>query len=90
MPVDLFDRGESISLLRRWLPDLTEEDADRVADALDNLPLALTQAAAYLQESGLTAQAYLQLLTRQASAILAQGLPATYPVSLAASLQLGV
>ena len=88
LTVDVFDRGESVSLLRQRLPQLTEDDAGRVADALDNLPLALTQAAAYLQETGLTADAYLQLLTRRATAILAHGIPATYRVSLAASLQL--
>jgi hypothetical protein len=87
VPVDVFDQSESVSLLRQRLPDLTE-DAGRVADALDNLPLALTQAAAYLQETGLPAHAYLQLLAHRANAILAQGMPATYPVSLAASLHL--
>jgi hypothetical protein len=88
LPVDVFDRGESVSLLRQRLPDLTEDDAGRVADALDNLPLALTQAAAYLQQSGLTAQAYRQLVANRVSAILDQEVPATYPISLAASLQL--
>jgi tetratricopeptide (TPR) repeat protein len=90
LPVDLFDRAESISLLRHRLPQLAEDDAGRVADALDNLPLALTQAAAYLQETGLTADGYLQLLTRRASAILAQGISAIYRLSLAASLHLAV
>jgi hypothetical protein len=88
MQVEVFDRSESVALLRRWLPQLTEEDAGQVAEALDHLPLALTQAAAYLQQTGQSAQAYLQLLTRQATSILAQGVPATYPVSLAASLRL--
>ncbi|MDQ2880076.1 MAG: FxSxx-COOH system tetratricopeptide repeat protein [Actinomycetota bacterium] len=88
LPVDVFDRGESVSLLRERLPSLSVDDAGRVADALDNLPLALTQAAAYLQETGLTAEAYLQLLTRRTSALLAQGVPATYRVSLTASLHL--
>jgi Tetratricopeptide repeat/Domain of unknown function (DUF4062)/NB-ARC domain len=88
LPVDVFDRGESISLLRQRLPHLTEGDAGRVADALENLPLALTQAAAYLHETRLTAETYLQLLTHQATSTLAQGVPVTYPVSLAASLHL--
>jgi hypothetical protein len=86
--VDVFDRGESVRLLRQRLPQLAKGDAGRVADAVGNLPLAVTQAAAYLQETGLTAQAYLQLLTRRVTAILAQGVPATYRVSLAASLHL--
>jgi tetratricopeptide (TPR) repeat protein len=88
LPVDVFDHGESIALLRQRLPDLTDNDAGQIADALDNLPLALTQAAAYLQETGQAAQAYLQLLTRRVTGLMAQGMPATYRVSLAASLQL--
>jgi len=88
LAVDVFDRSESVSLLRQQLPQLTEDDAGRIADAVDNLPLALTQAATYLHETGLTAQAYLELLTRRATSLLTQGVPTTYPVSLAASLQL--
>jgi hypothetical protein len=86
--VDVLGREESVHLLRRRFSQLTEDDASQVADALGHLPLALTQAAAYLQQTGLTAQAYLALLAHRASAILAQGMPATYPVSLAANLQL--
>lgn len=33
--VDVFDYGESVSLLPRWLPQLTEGDAGLVADAVD-------------------------------------------------------
>ncbi len=40
LPVDVFDHGESVTLLRQRLPDLTDTDAGRIADALDNLPLA--------------------------------------------------
>jgi tetratricopeptide (TPR) repeat protein len=88
LPVDLFNSSESIGLLRQRLPQLTEDDAGQVADAVGNLPLAVTQAASYLQETGLTVQNYLQLLSYRVTAILAEGVPATYRVSLAASLQL--
>jgi tetratricopeptide (TPR) repeat protein len=88
MPVDVFDRDESISLLRQRLPHLTDDAAAQVADAVDDLPLAITQAAAYLQQTGLATHAYLQLLTRRTTAIMTQGVPTTYPVSLSASLQL--
>jgi hypothetical protein len=64
------------------------EEAGRIADGVDNLPLALAQSAAYLHDTGLTIDAYLALLTDRATSILAQGLPATYRVSLAANLQL--
>jgi hypothetical protein len=56
--VDVFDRGESITLLRR-VPRLTAADATRIADALGDLPLALSQAAAYLAETGIPTEDYL-------------------------------
>jgi hypothetical protein len=77
VPVNVFDRDESISLLCQRLPQLTDDDAGLVAEAMDNLPLALTQAAAYLQQTGLTAHDYLALLANRATAILAQSVPAT-------------
>jgi hypothetical protein len=46
--VDVFDRGESISFLRRRAPQLTESEAGRVSEALGDLPLALAQAGAHL------------------------------------------
>jgi hypothetical protein len=88
--VDVFDYIESVSLLRQRLPALTEDDAGRIAEAVGHLPLALTQAGAYLQQTGLAADAYLALLRGRASSILGQGVPPTYPVSLAASVQLAV
>ena len=88
VPVEMFDRGESVGLLRQRLPGLTEGDAGRVAEAVDHLPLALAQAAASLQQTGLAVEAYLQLLAGRTRSILAQGVPASYRVSLAASLQL--
>ena len=87
VPVDVFDSGESISLLRQRLPHLARDDAGRVADAVDNLPLAVIQAAAALK-TGLTPHAYLELLERRTSSVLAHGVPATYPVPLAISLRL--
>ena len=54
VPARPLSSTESISLLHQRLPQLAEDDATLVAEALDNLPLALTQAAAYLQNTGLT------------------------------------
>jgi tetratricopeptide (TPR) repeat protein len=88
LAVDVFDRSESIALLRQWVPGLVEGEAGRIAEAVGNLPLALTQAGAYLHDTGLASEAYLALLAERASVILAQGKPASYPLPLAASLQL--
>ncbi|MGH3982391.1 MAG: hypothetical protein ACRDST_06820 [Pseudonocardiaceae bacterium] len=41
VPVDVFTREESISLLRGRVPRLSETDAERVAEALEDLPLAV-------------------------------------------------
>ena len=85
--VDVFDRGESTTLLRRRAPRLTEGEAGRVAEALGDLPLALAQAGAHLAHTATGVQDYLSLLAERTTELLAQDAPATYPVSLAASVQ---
>lgn len=83
----LFHPSESVNLCQR-LPQLSEGDAGRVAEAMDNLPLALSQAAAYLQETGLSADAYLQLLTQRATRDPGPGKSLDLPSAVAASLHL--
>jgi hypothetical protein len=88
--VDVFDRDESITLLRRRAPQLTESDAGRIAKALGDLPLALAQAGAYLADTAASAENYLTLLAERTTELLAQGAPPTYPVSLAASTEIAL
>jgi hypothetical protein len=88
--VDVFDRSESITLLCRRAPHLTEDDAGRVAEALGDLPLALAQAAAQLADTATGVQDYLTLLAERTTELLAHGAPVTYPVSLAASTQIAI
>ena len=88
--VDVFDRDESITLLRRRAPRLTESEAGRIAEALGDLPLALAQAAAHLADTATGVDDYLTLLAGRTTELLAQGAPATYPVSLAASAQIAL
>jgi hypothetical protein len=78
--VDVFDRGESTTLLRRRTPQLTEGEAGRVAEVLGNLPLALAQAAAHLADTATSVEDYLTLLAERTTELLAQGSSATYPV----------
>lgn len=75
------DDGEQVSG-RGW--------AAVVADALGDLPLALRQATTYLIETGMPIDDYLSLLDARAAELLAQGTPATYPISLAASYHLAL
>lgn len=53
--VEVFERVESVSLLRARVAGLSESDAQRVAEALEDLPLAVQQAAAFLAETGTAA-----------------------------------
>ncbi|MFB6393253.1 FxSxx-COOH system tetratricopeptide repeat protein [Polymorphospora sp. 2-325] len=62
LPVDVFERRESIDLLRRRGPDLAVDDADRLAAALGDLPLAIEQAAAWRAETRMPTDEYLELL----------------------------
>jgi hypothetical protein len=88
--VEVFDRAESITLLRHRAPRLTEGEAGRAAQALGDLPLALAQAGAYLADSAVGVETYLTLLAEWTTELLAQGGSATYPVSLAASVQIAL
>lgn len=57
-----FDRAESVALLRTALPSLTDTDADAVAAALDDLPLALAQSLAVLRDD-MPVEQFLRMLT---------------------------
>ncbi|HUN32625.1 MAG TPA: FxSxx-COOH system tetratricopeptide repeat protein [Trebonia sp.] len=86
--IDVLARAESIALLRRRVPGLGDADADVVAGAVGDLPLAVAQAAGYLATTGITAAGYAGLLAVRAAEVLDQARPASYPRSLAAVTQL--
>jgi len=60
--VDVFTREESVAHLQRHVPRLKSENAVRVALALGDLPLAIEQAGAWLAESGMSTDLYLEQL----------------------------
>jgi hypothetical protein len=84
--VAVFAPAESVTLLRRRVPGMSAADAEHIAAELGNLPLALAQAAGVLGETGLPAAAYLEHLAGHASEALAEGTPASYSRSLAATV----
>ena len=85
--IDVFTRAESRALLHAHRSTLDEADADQLADALDDLPLAVAQAAALLS-GGLSAADLADELGRSTASVLAEGRPANYPTSLAAQVHL--
>ena len=86
--VDVLARAESAALLQDQVPGLSAADADRLADALGDLPLAVAQAAGFMVETGMAAAEYLDLLRTRAAGLLAENVPDFYPRSLAAATQL--
>ncbi|WP_159050175.1 FxSxx-COOH system tetratricopeptide repeat protein [Streptomyces sp. MMG1533] len=88
LDVDVLARRESVHLLRARNSWLSEAEAGRVAEALDDLPLALVQAAAVLTTT--TVDEYLELMASNASEVTDEGRPRDYPWSLAAQIRLSM
>ena len=87
--VDVLARAESVAILCDRVAGLGEADADRLAGALGDLPLAIAQAAGFMPETGTAASDYLELLDNRAGQLLDQAVPGmAYPRSLAAATQL--
>ena len=63
LTVGAFDREQSISLLCEHTGDTHREAADRIADALGDMPVAITQAAATAQQGGYSLSGYLNRLS---------------------------
>ncbi|MFE9093703.1 FxSxx-COOH system tetratricopeptide repeat protein [Streptomyces sp. NPDC007264] len=62
LEVPVYDRAESVAFVRRRAPRLTADEAGRLAEALEDLPLLLDQNAAWLQDAGMSVDEYLELL----------------------------
>ncbi|MFI7678072.1 FxSxx-COOH system tetratricopeptide repeat protein [Actinophytocola sp. NPDC049390] len=84
--VDLFTRSESIELLRRrGGGTISDEDADRLAEALGDLPLAVEQAAAWRAQTGMPVAEYVDLLEKNSAELLTAGATGEYELSVAAA-----
>jgi tetratricopeptide (TPR) repeat protein len=90
LPVDVFLRRESIEHLSGRAPGLSAEEADQVAIAVGDLPLAVEQAAAWLAETATPITEYLRRLTEQTTAVLALNQPADYPETVAATWNISI
>lgn len=62
-----FERSESLKLLELRVPWLPYAQAQRIAESLGDLPLAIEQASYFLMDTGLEVDDYLQLLTKHPS-----------------------
>lgn len=60
--VPVYDRAESVAFVRRRAPRLDDADADKLAEALGDLALALDQNAGALNDSSTPVDEYIELL----------------------------
>jgi hypothetical protein len=90
LEVDVFARQESIRFLQRRNEEISEADADRLAEALGDLPLAIEHASAWLAVTGMEIGEYLGLLTqkREELAALVPSPGYEMPVAAAANIAL--
>jgi hypothetical protein len=84
--VDVLTRRESTTLIQARLLAVEPAAAARLAEALDDLPLALAQAAGFLAETGMPVGCYLYLLDTDAGGLLDEHPPQAHPHSLAATV----
>lgn len=85
LEVDVFPREESIQFLRTRTPELSDEDADRLAEALGDLPLAIEQAAAWRAATGMPVNDYLSLLEAKRIELLEDSVSPDYDKPVAAA-----
>ena len=90
LAVDVFPRQESVEHLTRLAPGLSADEADQVADAVGDLPLAVEQAAAWLAETATPTDEYLRQLTEQTTAVLGLSHPTSYPEPVAATWNISI
>ncbi|MFJ8208705.1 FxSxx-COOH system tetratricopeptide repeat protein [Streptomyces sp. NPDC096033] len=84
--VPLYARPESITFIRRRARRLTGEEADQLAEALEDYPLALDQTAGWLADSPLGVGEYLALLQRRLDSHEAVTLSDDYPLPFPTAL----
>jgi hypothetical protein len=73
LELDVIDLPAAVTLLRTRVPDLPEDVGEQIARELGQLPLALEQAAAYLDRSAMPPGDYLALLAQRAKDLYPRG-----------------
>ncbi len=89
-PIGVFDRAESVTLLlHRTDRKESPEIADKLAAALGDLPLALDQAAALIEQTRISFSDYLKRFETHWAELLRSGKPsADYPMSVTMSWEM--
>jgi TIR domain len=88
--VDVLEREQAIGLLLSRARDQDQASANELADQLGDLPLALEQAAAYLEQTGMPVGTYVVAYHRRRGQLLAKGRPLTYQGQVDTTWQLTI
>jgi hypothetical protein len=73
LDLDVIGLDDAVALLRFRIPDLDQAAGENIARELGQLPLALEQAAAYVDRTQMPAQEYLDLLRSRADELYQRG-----------------
>lgn len=84
--LEVFTRREAVELLARRVDGMSTALADRIAEQLGDLPLALEQAAGYMDYNHTAPEDYLALLSSRLEDMIALGEPADRPAVVVATL----
>ncbi|WP_050750755.1 tetratricopeptide repeat protein [Paramagnetospirillum magneticum] len=90
LEVDKLARAESVELLLDLSGDTDTAAAAALAHDLDDLPLALEQAAAFAKVAGWTLARYGEEFTQAHARLLQQGKPVDYPATVATTWDISV
>jgi hypothetical protein len=88
--LDVLDRDEAVAFLRRRTASTDTATVAALAEALGDLPLALEQAAAYMDETHTTPTDYLALFREHGAELLALGEPLTTEQTVATTWQVAL
>jgi tetratricopeptide (TPR) repeat protein len=88
--VGVFNREEAAGFLQQRTSISERAQAEALATELGGLPLALEQAAAFMEQTGLGLGEYLGLYRRNREALLARGEPVAYGATVDATLRLAI
>ena len=88
VPVTPFTRVESLEFITKCAYRLEPHDADRLAENLGDLPLALAQGTALLAETGMSLAQFMRLLADAPGRLLDEGTLTAFPLSMTAAWRL--
>ena len=83
LDLDVIGLVDAVRMLRARVPGLDQETGEQIAEELGRLPLALEQAAAWLDRSQMPGQEYLELLRSRGAELYARGQVSDRPDTIA-------